>query len=357
MPTAKYSVMGAILFVATTSHAAFAQHAPVVAATDDATLVSSTSDTSSALLPEQIIDQTRIVSTTLNNHLTNIQAGHALENAQFAGMPMSGVSAGEDVAPLGQNVNAWVSYSRNESENDAPGIAYESDTDSVSAGLDFILGGPVTVGFFVSQSWTDTGSAFNAGGSDTDSTTFGPYLSVTITDWLSLDASYARTSSSTDNRRVTAAGVTVTGTQDGATNYYSFGAGLSHWFDGGIGVSGRLGYNSSNTKNDAYTDSTATVVASSKANLAQLQVGGRVMYYTQNFMPYIGATYINDVNRDKVRTAANPQPANDEDDVLLQAGVSLFGDTSFSGGLDLSYNAAREENEAWGIGGNVSYRF
>lgn len=357
MPTTKHSVLGAILLVASTSHAALAQHAPAATTTDDATLVSSTSDTSSALLPEQIIQQTQIVSTTVTNHLTNLQAGRALENTQVAGAPMSGVSAGENIEPLGQNVNAWVSYSHNETENDAPGIAYDADTDSVSVGLDFILGGPITVGFFVSQAWTDTSSAFNGGGSDTDSTTFGPYLSVTITDWLSLDASYAHTSSTTDNRRVTAAGVTVTGTQDGMTNYYSFGAGLSHWFEGGIGVSGRLGYNNSNTKNDAYTDSAATVIASSKSNLAQLQVGGRVMYYTQNFMPYIGATYINDVKRDKVRTAANPQPANDEDDVLLQAGVSLFGDTAFSGGLDVSYNAAREENDAWGIGGNVSYRF
>lgn len=353
MPTNKNSVLGAILIVACTSHAAYAQHSSP--ASSDS--VSSTSDTSSALLPEQTIQQTQIVSTTLTNHLTNIQTGQALKNAQFAGAPMSGISAGEDVKPLGQNVNVWLSYSRNESENDAPGIAYDADTNSVSAGLDFILGGPFTVGFFVSQSWTDTTSAFNGGGSDSDATTFGPYLSVTITDWLALDASYARTSSTTDNRRVTAGGVTVTGTQEGTTDYYSVGAGLSHWFNGGIGVSGRLGYNASHTKNDSYTDSTATVIGASKSNLAQVQLGGRVMYYTQNFMPYLGATYINDVNRDKVRTAANPQPANDEDDVLLQAGISLFGDTAFSGNLDLSYNAAREQSDAWGIGGNVSYRF
>ncbi|MEP0069914.1 autotransporter outer membrane beta-barrel domain-containing protein [Pyruvatibacter sp.] len=356
MPTHTAKFLGAILVTACTSHAAYAQHAPVVATVDE-TLVSSTTDTSTALLPEQIIHQTQIVSTTLNNHLTNIQTTRALDGVQISGLPMSGISAGENQTPLGQNISAWVSYSRNETENDAPGIAYESDTDSVSVGLDFILGGPLTVGFFVSQSWTDTDSSFNRGGSDTESTTFGPYISVTVTDWLALDASFGHTSSSTDNRRVTAVGTTVTGTQDGTTNYYSFGAGLSHWFEGGIGLSGRAGYNNSNTKNDAYTDSTATAIAATKSNLAQIQVGGRAMYYTQNFMPYVGVTYINDVKRDKVRTAANPQPANDEDDVLIQTGLSLYGETAFSGSLDFNYNAAREQNDAWGVGGNVSYRF
>lgn len=354
MPHIAKTIAASLLVYGVGLSAANAQH--MVAATDTS-IVTSTSDTSTALLPEAQIQHTGIVSTTLNNHLTNLQSAKALENAQMVSVGSTGVSAGEQQAPLGQNLSVWLSYSHNEAENDSPGIAYDSDTDSITAGVDYILGGPLTIGFFVSQSWTDTDSAFNGGGSETDSTTFGPYVSVTLTDWLSFDASYARTNSSTDNTRVTALGARVTGTQDGTTDFFSLGASASHWFQNSIGLSGRVGFNTSHTENDAYTDSTNTLIAGSKSDLKQVQIGGRVMYYTTNVMPYFGATYIADVDRENVRTAANPQPANDEDDVLLQAGVSLFGDTPFSGSLDLSYNAAREENEAWGIGGNVSYRF
>ncbi len=318
--------------------------------------VSSTTDTTTALTTEQQLTQTQIISQTVLNHLNNVNINRQLDGAQVAGLPETGISAGEETAAVGQKLSAWTSFSYNEAENDSPGIAYESDTKSASIGLDYKLADPLTIGFFVSKSWSDTDSAFNGGGSETDGTTFGPYVSIAFNDWLSMDASYARTSSEIDNRRV-AGGVTITGTQDSTTDYFAAGLTASHWFANSIGLSGRVGYSISETKNDAYVDSTGTAIASSSTDLDQLQVGGRAMYYTSNVMPYVGVTYINDVNAAAVRTAANPQPANDDDDFLLQAGLSLYGDTAFSGGIDLSYNAAREENDAWGIGANVSYSF
>lgn len=320
-------------------------------------VITPTTDTTTGTTTEQQINDAQRIGLTVQNHLFNIGAGRALEAAQFAGISQNGVSAGEQTQRIGQSLSVWSSASYNESENDSPGIAYDADTTSVSLGLDYRLGRPLTIGFFVSKSWTDTDSAFNGGGSETDGTTFGPYVSVTLADWLSADFSYALTNSDIDNRRVTPAGLTITGSQDSSTDFFSAGLNASHWYQNGIGVSGRLAYSYSETENDAYTDSTGTPIAASKTELGQVQIGGRVMYYMSNFMPYAGVTYINDINRDTVRTVANPQPANDEDDVLLQAGVSIFGDGPLSGGLDLSYNAAREENDAWGLGGSVSYAF
>ncbi|MBX3492234.1 MAG: autotransporter outer membrane beta-barrel domain-containing protein [Parvibaculum sp.] len=264
----------------------------------------------------------------------------------------TGLSAGD--AALTQALSVWLSANYNNAENDFPGIAYDADTYGVSLGLDYTVSNTVNVGAFVSYSNTDTTTPFNGGGSDTDSFTVGPYISVALTDIVSVDASVGYTFSKIDNRRV-AGGLLITGEQDASTWFGAVNLSATKWLDNNIGLTGRVGYSYSTSTNDAYIDSTATPVAETESDLGQLQVAGRVSYYTESVMPYIGLTYVHDVERERIIAA--PLPSDDRDEFILNAGLSFFGTGAVSGGLDLSYNFNRDDTDGFGVGANLSFKF
>ena len=126
-------------------------------------------------------------------------------------------------------------------------------------------------------------------------------------------------------RSTTAAspGLLITGEQDASTWFGAVNLSATKWLDNNIGLTGRVGYSYSTSTNDAYIDSTATPVAETESDLGQLQVAGRVSYYTESVMPYIGLTYVHDVERERIIAA--PLPSDDRDEFILNAGLSFFG--------------------------------
>ncbi|PKQ05272.1 MAG: hypothetical protein CVT72_10015, partial [Alphaproteobacteria bacterium HGW-Alphaproteobacteria-11] len=155
--------------------------------------------------------------------------------------------------------------------------------------------------------------------------------------------------------RRTFLGATITGEQDASTWFGAVNLSATKWLDNNIGLTGRVGYSYSASTNDAYIDSTATPVAKSESDLGQLQVAGRVSYYTESVMPYIGLTYVHDVERERIIAA--PLPSDDRDEFILNAGLSFFGTGAMSGGLDVSYNFNRDDTDGFGVGANLSFKF
>ncbi len=265
---------------------------------------------------------------------------------------MTGLSAGD--AALTEALSAWLAVSYNNAENDFPGIAYDADTYGVSVGLDYKLNDTVNIGAFLSYSNIDTTTPFNGGGSDTDSYSVGPYVSVALSDIFSVDATVGYTFSKIDNRRMFF-GLPITGEQDASTWFGAVNLSATKWLDNNVGLTGRVGYSYSHSQNDAYVDSTATPVAKTESDLGQLQVAGRVSYYTGTMMPYVGLTYVHDVERERIIAA--PLPSDDRDEFIANAGLSFFGEGPISGGVDVSYNFSRDDTEGFGIGANISFKF
>lgn len=85
------------------------------------------------------------------------------------------------------------------------------------------------------------------------------------------------------------------------------------------------------------------------------RIAGRVSYYTGNMMPYVGLTYVHDVERERIIAA--PLPSDDRDEFIANAGVSFFGEGAISGGIDFSYNFSRDDTDGLGVGANVSFKF
>ncbi len=320
-------------------------------------VASSTESTLNAIAPLIQVYQVAILTTLLQNHLFMIQLRQQRSNPSSPDMSgnLTGIAAGEESSAITDKLSVWASANYSEAESDFAPTAYKSETVGGSIGVDYTLSDYVTLGAFLSYNDTDTNSSFNGGSADTQAITFGPYANFVVDDMFSVDASLAYTTSDIDNTRTVGA-VVATGNQDGDSTYVSVGLNAMKWYDN-IGVSGRLGWGFSDTDNDSYTDSLGTTFAATDSQLGQISLGGKVSYYGGGYMPYIGATYKYDVISDNVTTVAPPSPANDKDEVQLEAGISLFGDGPLSGGISGNYSVLRDEFDGWGVGGNISYRF
>tara|TARA_R110002110_G_scaffold402995_1_gene620602 strand:+ start:703 stop:1875 length:1173 start_codon:yes stop_codon:yes gene_type:complete len=333
-------------------------------------VASPTAGTTNALTPQMQINFFDLVA--LNKRLNNLEIMYR-SNSFFGfrstplnvGVPYvdasdylpttTGIAAGEESAALTDNLHAWTSVSYSETESDFAPAAFESEATAVSVGLDYVLSDFVVLGAMVSYSETDTVSSFNGGGSDAESYTIAPYALFVVDDMFSVDASIGYSSSDMENTR-TVGGVVGRGDQDGDTWFLSTGLTAMKWYDN-VGVSGRVGWAYSSTDNDAYTDSLGTAFAATDSQLGQVSVGGRVNYFTEYVMPYIGVTYKYDAISEDVITTTPLQPANDSDEVVFDGGLSVYSDGGLSGGISGNYSVLREDYDAWGVTANIGFRF
>jgi hypothetical protein len=90
-----------------------------------------------------------------------------------------------------------------------------------------------------------------------------------------------------------------------------------------------------------FTESDGTAVAETEDRLGQWLVGGNVAYPLGDFEPFASATYEHDYSRTEIITLIPPQPANDNDDVLVGAGVRYFGPKGITGNLEWNKRVSR----------------
>ena len=91
--------------------------------------------------------------------------------------------------------------------------------------------------------------------------------------------------------------------------------------------------------------------------MEQIRLGAQLGYWTQNVMPYVGVTYINDI-----KTPATPDGSAILTDkpgknaVSLSAGVNLFANKTLLGGIVYS-SEQRSNSKNNTLMANIGYRF
>ncbi len=251
----------------------------------------------------------------------------------------------------------WASGSYSSSEDDFAATAYDSKSWGTSFGGDIKLTDWATAGVFVSYGESDTDTAFNRGGADAQTVSFGPYISAIVNEFVYVDASFGFSFTNIDNRRI-APGTTavITGEQDATGIFGSANVNVTHWIDN-LNLAGRVGVIGSNSQNDNYTDSTGAGITGTSSSLAQLQVEGQATYYFQNVAPFARVGYHIEASEDIATALGTLQPANDKDEIVVGGGVNLFGLGPLSGGVSYSKTLARENFDSWTVMGQVSYVF
>lgn len=252
--------------------------------------------------------------------------------------------------------NAWLAYAYARTDYSYDPLDSDGHSNVGMFGLDYTFSNNVVLGVAVTVDRTDVDTNYNDGKLENDGYSIAPYVAWGITPNLTLDASagwgrsdvdqngddpfFVRFNSSTDNdRRFAALGL-------------SYNKDIGDWR-----LTGRGNLLYAKDELDSFTDSNGRSFSSSSTSLTQLRLGGQAMYVMQNFAPYVGLSYVNDLSRDDQDTLLGDRPANDDNSVIIQAGVNIYGSGKLSGGVMLQSEQGRSEVDNDQILANISYSF
>jgi len=257
----------------------------------------------------------------------------------------SGLAAGDN----GSGMAGWASFSLGDVKDNTAGLAYKSDVNTYTLGIDYPFAANLLGGVSLSYENTDASSSIGTNSStDTDGYTIAPYIAYQLDDTFSIDGSLGYSWSDIDQSRNNG---TITGSTEDDGYFLALNLNALRWFDN-FQVAGRLGYLYSKKVQDAFTESNANVVAKSSNKLGQFQVGANLGYYMGNVMPYFSATYEYDHQLTKVAGATN-----DDSGMVYVIGANIFGSSGISGGLSYSMvdNRSRLDNNTFSA--NIAVEF
>ena len=236
----------------------------------------------------------------------------------------NGLSAGDTF----KNIGVWASYSHTEYENDFFRTKFDGDTDTIFLGADFAPAENAVLGVAIGYENTRTDTDFNLGRASADGYTIAPYFGMTLDDTWSMDISGGFSSIDTDQYR-TAAGTRITSDVD--TSRWFISANINGFSEiDNWRLTGRGGFMYAVSTDDSFAESNGTSIAKRKTKIGQLSVSGEAAYALEEFEPFIGATFNQDVTKTKTIFATGTQPSDDENDLLLSLGFRYFGDDGLS---------------------------
>ncbi|MFN0163520.1 MAG: autotransporter outer membrane beta-barrel domain-containing protein [Burkholderiales bacterium] len=256
------------------------------------------------------------------------------------------------LAGAGQPVwNAWAAYSHsNVAFNFAPRQS-SGNIEVGMAGVDYTLASRVIVGVAVAGDRTRIGLNFNGGNVSGSGWTIAPYVGIPLNRNWALDATVGMGRTNVD---VNSGG--GTGTYRSERTIGALGAS----YRGGTGnwqLSGRGGLLFANDRLGSYTLSNGTFISDGKVNVTQLRIGGQAGYNFGGVVPYVGLTYIYDIDRPDQQPVAGQNAANDRDAWTPTIGIRFSSGGALYGGIQYSSEQSRSQvkNNQWLF--NLGLRF
>ncbi|HTT07365.1 MAG TPA: autotransporter outer membrane beta-barrel domain-containing protein [Gammaproteobacteria bacterium] len=295
--------------------------------------------TAPLLLSTQVKAVTSNIGTRIGDVLRGIQhPGPRVSSNGLMYENSSGLNAGDRMI----NYGAWASYSYADYKNDLSSTAFDGHTHTVLAGVDVAPWEKVVIGLSAGYENSDIDTGFNQGNQQSDGYTIAPYFGAVLSDTWSVDFSAGYSSIDYDQFR-TAPGTGLRVTSSPNTDRW-FGAlnvnGLWTYDKWTLGA--KIGTLYTKSVQNSFTESDGTKVSETDDRLGQWLIGGNVAYSLGDFEPFASATYERDYSRTVITVLTGPQPANDNDDVLVGAGVRYFGPKGITGNLEWNKRVSRE---------------
>ncbi len=286
----------------------------------------------------------RLASTRIRSALKSLLAGGPANGAVpvadgFMLQGGTGISAGDDFSfPWG----AWISYSHSDYSDDFVSTAFDADRDNVSAGIDFSPFERIVAGVSFGYDNNDIDTAFNRGNVDSDAFTVAPYIGALIDDTFGVDFSIGYSLIEIDQFR-TLAGTRITSNVDSSRWFVAGNLNAAKAY-GNWYLSGRAGLLYAKEEQDAFLESDGTANRARSFELGQLRIGGDAAYAWDAFEPFVSAVYELDYSRNDIVVGPGiAQPANDDDDFLVGAGLRWFGDSGLSASFEWNSVLGRED--------------
>ncbi len=289
----------------------------------------------------------QLIGTAARNRLRLEGNGPAAGVAPVAGgLMLQGQAAGDGLAyPVG----VWASYQSSSFEDEFAATALDADSDTVFIGADVSPWPNTVFGVALGYESTDTSTLFNAGGQDSESFSVVPYAGILFSENvgvdfdLSVDFSVGYSRVDIDQFRVVP-GTTTRVTSDTDAERWFVSANLTAGDSfGNLYLSGRVGVLAAWDETEGFTESDGTSVSDLRAELGQVRVGVDAAYLWGSFEPFVSATYELDYDREDILVASGAPHPNDDDGVLVSAGLRWYSSQAISASFEYNTMLGRED--------------
>ncbi len=304
-------------------------------------VASSSSVTDAVLFNTQIQSTISDISSHIGGALAGIRfsGGPRVTDNQFKMGGSTGLNAGDGSAIA---YGVWGNYSYTDYENDLSSTAFDGSNHSFLGGIDFGFWGDSILGVAFGYDNGDIDTTFNGGNQDTDSFTIAPYFGALLTDSFSLDFNVGYSRVDYDQFRTLPGTTTQVTSSPHADRWFSALnlngiAFVNNWILGS-----RVGWLYASSSIDGFTESNGTVVAESRTKVTTMSIAGDVAYSFKNYEPFLNLSYQRDISLREISVTSGPQPANDDDDILMTTGVRYFNKNGISGNLEYTKRFERE---------------
>jgi hypothetical protein len=274
---------------------------------------------------------------TISNVLSSIINRSAFAGPRRTALSNKGGMAAGDETPAW---NAWFNISGSDIGNKSN---YDGSVQNYIGGIDYAFNKSLVVGLSLGQDRANVDLAsFNMNSSGL---MLAPYISYQFDDIYSADASLGYAKGDT---RFSSA---QNGSQDFARNFAAINLNANWWFDDWQ-LSGKTSYISAAERTKDFS-----TFAGNNYRMEQLRLGAQLGYWTQNVMPYVGVTYINDI-----KTPVTPDGSAILTDkpgkaaINLSLGINVFAHKTLIGGIVYS-SEQRSNSKNNTLMANIGYRF
>jgi hypothetical protein len=300
----------------------------------------SSSVTDSVLFNTQIQSTINDISGRIGAALGSLRAtlSPRFSDNQFKLEGMTGLNAGdESTIPYG----IWGNYSYTDYENDLSTTAFDGTSHSFMGGIDFGIFDSAVIGVALGFENSDIDTTFNNGNQNTDSFTIAPYFGAILDDVLSVDFNVGYSKVEYDQFR-TFGTTRITSTPNADRWFSALNLNAIKFIDRWV-ISGRVGTLFASSVIDSFTESNGTVVAENRTKVGTMSIAGEIAHSFNIYEPFLNLAYNYDFSLEEIRTASNPQPENDRDDLLLTTGVRFFEKSGITGNLEYSKRLMRAD--------------
>ncbi|MBL8383252.1 MAG: autotransporter outer membrane beta-barrel domain-containing protein [Burkholderiales bacterium] len=132
----------------------------------------------------------------------------------------------------------------------------------------------------------------------------------------------------------------------------SYAARTGNW-----ALAGKANYVETSDKIASFTMTDRTFIPASTVRVAQMRLGGQASYNAGMFVPFIGLTYIRDLQSPSQAAFGGQTPANDKDGWQWALGLNLFSRGALSGGVMVTSETGRTQVKNDVFLANIAIRF
>jgi len=255
--------------------------------------------------------------------------------------------------------NAWLSVAQNDIDNKFQPAQVGGHVNLTLAGFDYTYANNVVAG--VAATWDRTrvgGQGLNGGTITGSGYNIAPYVSVPLgRNWL-FDGTIGFGKNDiniVDSNPIPAVAGSTTSDRMFTSLALSYAA-----VSGKVMWSGKVNWVTNEDKFAAFTLSPAITggpVAGSTVRVSQLRLGGQAAYNAGLFTPYVGLTYIHDLQSPDAVALRGQTPANDKDGWLVTLGLNIYSKGALSGGVMFSSETGRQQIKNDVLMANIAVRF